>query len=121
MSPIVRDDKSKARPAGRTIVFDGHRVIRLAQRSDHSYGEAVRAFEVDVLTPTTYHESEIPESPILSASGQGWNATGMHTCDPWWTGDHWLAAVDGIQQLWSIGIYRTGFHCSGRSWSGRRP
>jgi hypothetical protein len=105
MSPVV-NDVSMARPAGRPFVFGG-RLIRLAQKNDQWYGQAVRAFEVDRISRTTYSEHEIPESPILAASGQGWNRDGMHTCDAWWDHDHWLASVDGIQEWWTIGIYRT--------------
>jgi len=107
MSPIV-NDFGKGRPAGRFPVFGNGHVLRLAQKNNNYYGEAVRAFEIDLLTTTQYSEHEIPESPILSASGCGWNRDGMHTCDAWWNGDHWLAAVDGVEDLWSIGIYRTG-------------
>lgn len=109
LNPIVTGC-SKSRPAGRSFVCDGDRIIRLAQKCDTSYGEAVRAFEVVSLSRTDYYETEIEESPILTASGTGWNALGMHQCDPWWVGDHWLAAVDGFDEnwRWSIGIYRSG-------------
>ncbi|MFC1571974.1 hypothetical protein ACFL6M_00085 [Candidatus Eisenbacteria bacterium] len=107
MSPIV-NSLSKARPAGRFVVYNDDRIIRLGQKCDVSYGEAVRAFEIDVLTRTTYIEHEIPESPLLQASGSGWNAAGMHQCDAWWNGSHWLAVVDGCESdCWSIGIYQT--------------
>ena len=105
LSPIV-NDLSKARPAGRPFNFGG-RLIRLAQKNDRVYGEAVRAFEVDTIGRTVYREHEIAESPILQASGVGWNRQGMHTCDAWWTGDRWIATVDGIDETWAIGIYRT--------------
>ena len=106
LSPIVSNDASKARPAGRPIVFDNGRIIRFAQKGDVGYGEQVRAFEVDVLTKTDYAEHEIPESPILEASGTGWNRTGMHHLDPWWNGNHWLSVVDGNSgnDAWSIGL-----------------
>ena len=112
MSPIVNNDPGRARPAGRSTVFDGNRIIRLAQKNDLYYGEAVRAFEVDLLDRNHYAEHEIPESPILGAGGAGWNSDGMHQCDPWWTGTFWLAAVDGIEDWWSIGIYRTAVSAS---------
>jgi hypothetical protein len=106
MSPIVSNDKSKARPGGRSFVFDNDRVMRIAQKDDVVYGEQVRVFEVDILTRTDYVEREIPESPILTQSGIGWNATGMHHFDPWWNGNHWLCAVDGNRNgVWSIGLY----------------
>jgi hypothetical protein len=32
----------------------------------------------------------------------------MHNVDAWWTGNGWLAAVDGVNNnVWSIGIYKT--------------
>jgi lysophospholipase L1-like esterase len=105
-SPIVIADTSKSRPAGRSFVFDNDRIIRLAQKNNVIYGQRVRAFEVDVLSETQYAEHEIVESPILYESGTGWNASGMHQFDPWWTGDRWLGAVDGNNnRVWSIGIY----------------
>ena len=108
MSPIVVDNRGLARPAGRAVILSGDRLYRLAQNSTVNYGRAVRAFQVDVLTTETYAEHEIPESPLVEASGDGWNADGMHQLDPWWNGDHWLAATDGINHgIWSIGIYRT--------------
>jgi methionine-rich copper-binding protein CopC len=103
MSPIVTGDSNKARPAGRSFVYDNNRIIRTAQN-----GEFVRVFEVDTLTTTQYAEHEIPESPILNKSGSGWNAVGMHHFDPWWTGNHWLCSVDGRSgdfHSWSAGIY----------------
>ena len=107
-SPIVSGDQSMARPAGRIVHFAGDRMLRYAQKCDILYGEAVRVFEIDVLTRYAYHEHEIEESPILRGTGVGWNAIGMHHCDPWWNGDHWLAAVDGFSEdNWAIGIYRT--------------
>ena len=108
MSPIVNNDVSKARPGGRSFVFDHGRIIRVAQKNDIIYGQGVRAFEVDILDETQYAEHEIPESPILYRSGNGWNEDGMHQFDPWWTGNYWLCAVDGRNGgTWSIGIYIT--------------
>ncbi len=106
MSPIICNDASKSRQGGRAFVYDGGRIIRIVQKDDIYYGEKVRAFEVDRLTETEYTEHEVSESPILNKSGTGWNAVGMHTFDPWWTGNHWICAVDGIgySNAWSIGI-----------------
>jgi PKD repeat protein len=108
MSPIVVGDASKARPGGRAFVYNNNKIIRTVQKCNVVYGEKVRIFEVDTLTTTQYAEHEIPESPILSNSGSGWNATGMHQFDPWWTGNHWICAVDGkigTVSVWSAGIY----------------
>lgn len=109
-SPFITGDSSRARPGGRSFVFDNDRIIRIAQKDNILYGEEVRAFQVDVLTRTDYAEHEIPESPILSPTGSGWNGVGLHQFDPWWDGDHWIVAADGQRSIddWSIGIYTAG-------------
>jgi len=107
-SPIVSNDASKARPGGRVIVLQNSKIIRFAQKCDKYYGEAVRAFEVDTLTITYYSEHENRCKPVIQTWGSDWNANGMHTIDPWWIGDKWVAAVDGKAAddiHWSIGIY----------------
>ena len=110
-SPIVANDNSTARPAGRNIFYGNSVILRFAQKDDISYGQAVRAFQVDTLTKTSYAEHEVSESPLIAASGSGWNADGMHHVDAWWVGDRWLAAVDGVDysptEVWSIGIYQS--------------
>lgn len=108
-SPLITGDKSTARPGGRAVVLN-NKIIRYAQDDLHVYGEKVRAFEVTELSPTTYTEREVSESPILSPSGSGWNAIGMHTVDPHaihstdtstaaskTASDNWIACVDGVQ------------------------
>jgi hypothetical protein len=67
-SPVVYRT-SKSRPGGRVLIFDNGRIVRLAQKDDVVYGEAVRAFEIEVLTKTDYREHEIPESPVLNKTG----------------------------------------------------
>jgi hypothetical protein len=106
MSPLYTLDRSRCRPAGRVLKQPGGRMVRLAQRGDEIYGQAVRAFEIRVLSRTVYAETELPESPILSPSGEGWNGERMHHLDAWWTGRRWLCAVDGNSgNAWSIGIF----------------
>ncbi len=75
-SPIIIGDANIARPGGRVIILD-HRIVRYTQDDDPTYGNQVRAFEITELTTTSYEEKEVPESPILEASGNGWNAEGM--------------------------------------------
>jgi hypothetical protein len=96
LSPIVEANDRIARPAGRVLVL-GDKVIRHAQNCFPIYGAQVRAFEISELTPTTYHEKECDLSPIVSASGSGWNAIGMHHVDPHKISDgSWIACVDGL-------------------------
>lgn len=105
-SPLIALDRSRSRPAGHVLHLAGDRLIRLAQRCDHVYGEQVRAFEITRLDAEHYSETELPESPVLVGDGSGWNAERMHTLNPWWTGERWLCAVDGFDGFrWSIGIY----------------
>ena len=94
-SPLVTNDKARARPAGRILEVGG-RLVRFAQDCVPSYGTRVRAFEIKDLTRDRYVELEHPNSPVLSACGQGWNAMGMHHVDAHQQHDgEWIACVDG--------------------------
>jgi hypothetical protein len=96
-SPIVKNDKCRARPAGRILNFNG-RLFRFGQDCGPRYGSSVRAFEILELTTTTYSEVESDRSPILTATGHGWNASGMHHIDTHrQSNGKWLACVDGVQ------------------------
>jgi len=89
-SPIASDETC-ARPAGRVVM-----PLRFAQVGRPSYGSAVRAFRILELTTSSYREEEISPYPLLTASGAGWNANGMHHIDAQQLGDgSWIAAVDG--------------------------
>lgn len=93
-SPIVAGNRRRSRPAGR-LLADGDRLLRFSQDAWPHYGSRVRALAVD-LDATGYAEREVAESPILEASGEGWNAQGMHHVDYLRRGaDDWLAIVDG--------------------------
>lgn len=94
-SPLAVDDPSLVRPGGRITVV-GDRLLRFAQDDAVDYGRAVRAFEIVALDTSRYEERELPGSPILVASGRGWNADGMHHVDLVDAGDGTLLAyVDG--------------------------
>ncbi len=94
-SPIVQSNKRQARPAGRVLVLDG-RIIRFAQDCIPIYGARLRAFEAFQLTTSSYSEKENQHSPVLTASGQGWNGLGMHHVDAHPMNDgQWIACVDG--------------------------
>ena len=98
-SPLVDGNPNIARPGGRVIIF-GDKIIRYAQDDYPRYGNQVRAFEIIELTPTDYREREFQPSPILTATGSGWNAVGMHHIDPHQIeGGKWIACVDGYQEL----------------------
>ena len=95
-SPIVSGDPRNARPAGRVHFVDG-KPVRFAQDCKTDYGTAVNAFRVTELSPERYAEEPIENNPVLTASGQGWNADGMHHIDVHAYGPERsvFAAVDG--------------------------
>lgn len=93
-SPVVAGNRSLSRPGGRVLAHDG-RLIRFAQDGWPLYGTCVRALEIDLLTAGDYQEHELPESPIIAATGDGWSSLGMHHVDFVQTQDSWLAIVDG--------------------------
>ena len=94
-SPIISNDARISRPGGRVLSYNG-RLFRHTQDCATAYGTQLRAFEITELTPTSYQEREVTPSPFLQASGQGWNADGMHHIDPHQIGEgQWIACVDG--------------------------
>jgi len=96
-NPILLNDRRAARPAGRTIAYNGS-LIRFSQDYTTYYGRSVRAFRIEELSPDRYVEREIENREILCASGLGWNATGMHHIDAHELGPNaWIACVDGRQ------------------------
>lgn len=94
-SPIVRNDKCRARPAGRVLLVNGH-AIRFAQDCVPHYGTLVRGFEINELNRTVYVEVE-KKDPVLSPGNYGWNGSGMHHLDAHQLPDGtWIACVDGF-------------------------
>jgi hypothetical protein len=96
-SPVIKNNAHMARPAGRILVSAGY-FLRFAQDDAPRYGNGVRAFEIVELTGDVYREKEIVLNPILTGSGNGWNADGMHhiDCHPLEDGS-WIACVDGYR------------------------
>ncbi len=95
-SPIIQGNAHIARPAGRVLRVNG-RIIRYAQDCFPIYGTQVKAFEITELSATNYYEREADNSPVLNASGTGWNESGMHHIDPHPLPDGgWIACVDGF-------------------------
>ena len=95
LSPIVKKDLRTARPAGRPFVIDGA-LYRLGQDCYPTYGRAVRAFQITDISPTTYTE-KLVETPVVQASGKGWNSAAMHHVDAQQTATgQWIAVVDAL-------------------------
>ncbi len=94
-SPIVTNDKCRARPAGRILQI-GERLIRFSQDCLPHYGARVRGFEISELTRERYVETEM-KTPVLSPGSDDWNRSGMHHVDAQQNGDgSWIACVDGF-------------------------
>jgi hypothetical protein len=94
-SPIVNKDLRTARPAGRPFVLGGA-LYRLGQDCYPTYGRAVRAFRITGISPTAYSE-EMVETPLVQASGTGWNSAAMHHVDAQQTATgRWIAVVDAL-------------------------
>lgn len=93
-SPIRKKDPHYARPAGRVILYQNN-PIRFAQDTLPIYGSKVWGFKITTLTTKAYSEEPIT-TPVLDASGAGWNSHGMHTVDATQLPDgSWRAFVDG--------------------------
>jgi hypothetical protein len=95
-SPVIGENIYIARPAGRVVMVD-ERLFRFAQNCWPEYGSQVRMFEITELTTINYEEREVGDVPLLTGSGTGWNASGMHHIDPHPIDDgQWVACVDGF-------------------------
>lgn len=104
-SPLIKNNKSIARPAGRVTVLKGE-AIRYAQDCEHTYGSQVYAFHIKELTTTSYRE-ERQEGRVIGKSGFGWNRSGMHNVDPHPIDDrYWLACIDGYDKKLAL---KSGF------------
>jgi hypothetical protein len=95
LSPVVEENDSIARPGGRVRIIDGC-PVRFAQQGVPFYGSSVRAFRVVELSTDSYKEVEVQTDSVLSGSGSGWNAEGMHHMDAHCLENgNWIACVDG--------------------------
>ncbi len=100
-SPLIEREPDIARPAGRVVVVDGQ-PVRYTQDCAAVYGAGVRAFEITTLNTRQYRERAATSTPVLTGSGMGWNAAGMHHIDAHQLDSgHWIACVDGFPGQWS--------------------
>jgi hypothetical protein len=94
-SPLIRNDKRRARPGGRIITHQGG-LIRYAQNCEPVYGHQLRVFAIEILTRSEYREVEYASSPLLSPTSEPWCNHAMHHADPLEVSPGlWLACVDG--------------------------
>jgi hypothetical protein len=97
MNPLIEGNPEMARPAGRVFEYE-NRLFRLAQDDHPSYGIQVYAVEITELTPDSYQEKGEDLIKLVTMSGKGWNAVGMHHADLHHTGGLWMASVDGLKR-----------------------
>ncbi len=94
-NPIVYNNPNIARPAGNVIKYE-NKLYRLAQDCYPEYGLAVKAFEIEKLTPTIYREKPYPRNPVIESGDEEWNQEGMHHIDAHrYDAESWIAVVDG--------------------------
>ena len=101
--PFLRGySKSSSRPGGRPLSHDG-KLIRFSQDCKKCYGHQLRAWHVTKMNRLWYSEKPLFQEPILSGTGQSWNAECMHHVDAFRVPvagglpgeEEWLAFVDG--------------------------
>jgi len=102
--PFIRGySRSSSRPGGRPVLND-NRLVRFSQDCTDYYGQQLRAWNVTRLNRLWYSEEPLYDEPILSGSGQGWNARCMHHIDAYKApavgadsigAQDWFAFVDG--------------------------
>ncbi|RXK88721.1 hypothetical protein EST62_02395 [Chlorobaculum sp. 24CR] len=96
-SPVFRNSDHFARPGGR-VVRDGAVLYRFAQDGQPRYGSKAWGFRITELTPTTYREEAVSDTPVVQEGNEVWNGRGMHTVDPHRMPDgRWIALVDGLR------------------------
>lgn len=93
-NPIIRDNKNISRPGGRVFLNNG-KMFRLTQDDLPTYGIQVFAFEITKLNEFSYEEKMVSPLPIVTKTGTGWNAAGMHNVDPHKVRERWISVVDG--------------------------
>lgn len=106
MSPLVSGNNRIARSGGRVILLDG-KPVRFAQDCFPAYGSCIRAFEISILTESSYDEKELGLSPILERGEELWRSGGMHHIDPHFINGQWVACVDGWQRRENLGQKKT--------------
>ena len=105
-NPISSNARDRSLGAGR-IVTVADRIVRVAQDCSESYGLRVNAFEIREISETEYAEGPAQSGPLLTGSGRGWNARGMHHIDAHQVASgRWIACVDGFRKRWMLGRRR---------------
>jgi hypothetical protein len=97
MNPLIEDSPDVARPAGPVFEYD-KRLYRVIQDDYPVYGVQVYAAEITELSTVSYQETVDTVNAVVTMTGKGWNAAGMHQADMHQIGDRWVSVVDGIKR-----------------------
>jgi hypothetical protein len=97
MNPLIDDSPDVARPAGHLFEYE-NRLYRVIQDDYPAYGIQVYAAEITRLTTDEYRETVDTLHTVVTMSGKGWNAVGMHQADLHRDGNKWMALVDGLKR-----------------------
>jgi hypothetical protein len=97
MNPLIANNSSIIRPAGRVFEFE-NKLFRLIQDDYPYYGIQVYASEIVELSTESYQEKVDTLNTVVTMTGEGWNAAGMHQVDLHKNDDGWLAIVDGLKR-----------------------
>lgn len=94
-SPLISNNYSITRPAGRVIIDKGI-IYRYTQDGNPNYGSAVRVFKIKNLTEHDYEEEELNTVLRGTQRESDWKKDGMHSVDQLKiSNEQWLIAVDG--------------------------
>ena len=97
LNPLIESNSNIARPAGKVFEYE-NRLYRLVQDDFPYYGIQVYAFEILELSSHSYREQIDTLNTVVTMTGKGWNAAGMHHVDLHKLDNSWLAIVDGLKQ-----------------------
>jgi len=97
MNPLIEDEPDIARPAGHLFEYD-NRLYRVIQDDFPAYGVQVYAAEITRLSTDSYSETVDTINAVVTMTGKGWNAVGMHQVDLHQVNGKWVAVVDGLRR-----------------------
>lgn len=92
-APFRRHFGERLRPGG-TVSRFGNDLIRWVQIDEPRYGTGVTAKRIDELSRERFSETPLPHL-TFSATGAGWNGSGMHHVSIWRGSERTWIAVDG--------------------------
>jgi hypothetical protein len=97
LNPLIEDNPDVARPSGHVFEYE-NRLYRVAQDDNPAYGIQVYAAEITELSIDSYQEVVDTLNTVVTFTGKGWNAVGMHHVDLHQMDNKWIAVTDGLKR-----------------------